>query len=137
MTTFISRLALRFRQLVLICIDNYCKPHMKKRSNCPLSIGLELIGDKWSLLIIRDILHYEKMNFKDLMISTKGISTSVLSKRLKNLLEKGILKREISKTSKKVIDYSLTSKGKDLQPVITEISQWSKRHMPLSINIEL
>jgi DNA-binding HxlR family transcriptional regulator len=110
---------------------------MKKRSNCPLSIGLELIGDKWSLLIIRDILHYEKMNFKDLMISTKGISTSVLSKRLKNLLEKGILKREISKTSKKVIDYSLTSKGKDLQPVITEISQWSKRHMPLSINIEL
>lgn len=102
---------------------------MKKRSDCPLNAALEIFGDKWTLLIIRDILFYDKMNFKDLIQSSEGISTNILSRRLKMLQDAGILEKQSSSTSKRMIDYSLTQKGKDLKPVLLVISSWSEKHI--------
>lgn len=101
---------------------------MKRRSNCPLSCTLELIGDKWTLLIIRDIVKSGKKNFKDFMGSSEGISTKTLSKRLQLLVEENILEKTISPHNKLVFDYTLTPKGRDLVPVMLEIGKWGSKY---------
>lgn len=110
---------------------------MKRRSDCPLSSALDVFGDKWTLLIIRDILLNEKMNFKDLIKAREGISTNILSRRLKMLQERGILEKQGSITSKRMIDYSLTQKGKDLRPIILQIIYWSDRYIPGVMKIDI
>lgn len=122
---------------MVICLRTILCPTMKKRSACPLSAALDIFGDKWTLLIIRDILLYDKSNFKDLIQSSEGISTNILSRRLKKLQETGILKKQHSKASKKVIDYSLTEKGKDLRPLLVEICLWSDRYIPGLMKVEI
>jgi DNA-binding HxlR family transcriptional regulator len=101
----------------------------KFRSACIIASALDLIGDKWSLLIIRDMLLEQKKTFKEIVVSDEGIATNLLSSRLK-LLEslKVITKRKLPDNKKENI-YLLTEKGIDLAPLIWEITLWSDKHV--------
>ena len=104
---------------------------MKKefRSGCPISSTLDIVGDKWSLLIIRDMLVKHKKNFKEISDSDEKIAPSILSARLK-LLEsyKLIFKRKMPRNKKENI-YLLTEKGVRLTPIIIEFSLWGNSNM--------
>ena len=101
----------------------------KFRSSCLIASGLDLIGDKWSLLIIRDMLMFQKKTFKELVASKEGIATNLLSARLK-LLEslEVITKRKLPENKKENI-YLLTEKGLDLAPLISELVIWSDKYV--------
>ena len=99
------------------------------RSNCPLSSSLDLFGDKWSLLIIRDLLFYKTRTFKDFSLAKEHISSSRLADRLSKLELLGILSKTNHLTNKKVFIYRLTEKGLDLAPIIAEFMNWSYTYL--------
>lgn len=100
----------------------------KKRSNCPLSCSLDLFGDKWSLLIIRDLMMKGKVSYSEFLISEEKIATNILANRLKLLEEEKIVTKEVSPTNKSKFEYSLTEKGSDLLPVLVEMGSWSIKY---------
>ncbi len=102
---------------------------LEKRSDCPLSCWLDLFGDKWSLLILRDVLKFEKKNFTQFASSPEGIATNILADRLKLLVKHGILTKEQDPNNKVVYDYTITQKGLDLVPIIREILKWSGKYL--------
>lgn len=97
----------------------------KYRSNCPVNFGLEAFGDRWSLLIIRDIIFWGKKTYGDFLRSDEQISTNILADRLTALEESGILFRTPHPTDKRKDVYELTAKGLDLIPLLVEIISWS------------
>jgi DNA-binding HxlR family transcriptional regulator len=99
------------------------------RSNCPVSCALDLVGDKWTLVIIRDMLMFGKETFKDFSESGEQIATNILSSRLKMLETNKIITKHKSPENKRVNIYRLTEKGIDLLPVIIELVQWSKNNV--------
>src|SRR4051812_49104483 len=101
------------------------------RSGCPINVGLEVFGDKWTLLIIRDIMFAGKRHFREFLASDEGIATNVLSDRLAMLLKVGIVTRAGDPSHRRKAIYSLTEKGIELLPIIAQISLWSRRHMPV------
>ena len=104
---------------------------MKKRfrSSCLIASALDLIGDKWSLLIIRDMLLFEKKTFKDLAESDEGFATNLLSARLKLLESIGVITKRKLPENKKTNIYLLTNKGIDLAPIIMEVVIWSDKYV--------
>jgi DNA-binding HxlR family transcriptional regulator len=101
----------------------------KFRSSCIIASALDLIGDKWSLLIIRDLLLYQKKTFKELVTSDEGIASNLLSSRLKLLESLNIISKRKRPENKKENIYLLTEKGIDLAPMIMEIVLWSNTHV--------
>jgi len=99
------------------------------RSSCPVSSALDLFGDKWSLLIVRELIKYGERTFKDFSQIKERISTARLSDRLSKLDDIGILTKSNHPTNKKVFLYNLTEKGMDLAPVITELFIWSSKYL--------
>ena len=99
------------------------------RSNCPVSCALDLVGDKWTLVIMRDMLMFGKETFKNFSESGEGIATNILSSRLKMLEEKKVITKHKSKVNKRVNIYRLTEKGIALLPVIIELVQWSRNNV--------
>ena len=99
------------------------------RSNCPVSCALDLVGDRWTLVIMRDMLMFGKETFKDFSESGEGIATNILSSRLKMLEEKKVVTKHKSKVNKRVNIYRLTEKGIALLPVIIELVQWSRNNV--------
>ena len=100
----------------------------KRRSDCPISLSLDIFGDKWTFLIIRDLVFDGKRFYSDFLNSKEGIATNILSDRLKKLEQNGIIisrKYEKLKTKK---EYILTEKGKHLVPVLVEMILWSARY---------
>ena len=98
------------------------------RSNCPLNAGLETFGDKWSLLLIRDLMFFGKRTYNEFLQSDEGISTTVLADRLAMLEKEGIVRVTKDKGHKQKLLYSLTEKGIDLLPVIIAIGLWSDKY---------
>lgn len=98
------------------------------RSDCPINYALESFGDKWTLLIIRDLMFNAKQSFGELLTSPEKISTNILTDRLKSLEATGIISREVCADNRSKCVYSLTAKGRDLLPIMLEITQWSARH---------
>ena len=98
------------------------------RSNCPINCALDLVGDKWTLLIMRDMLLLNKRTFKDFSGSDEGIATNILSKRLATLQEYGIITKGKLPNNKKTNIYTPTHLGLDLVPVIMEMSLWCGQH---------
>lgn len=98
------------------------------RSGCPLSSALDIIGDKWSLIIIRDIF-IDRSTFKDFLASPEHIASNVLSQRLKWLRENEIIDFIYKKGNNKVKHYYLTDKGIDLYPSMHEIMRWSQKNL--------
>lgn len=108
----------------------------KKRSDCPLSNSLDVFGDKWSLLIIRDLMFFKKCTYKDFLNSAEGIATNILASRLKVLEENGIIEKSAHPDSKAKILYRLTPKGVDLLPIIMEIYVWSDKYLTMPEDIK-
>lgn len=106
------------------------------RSSCPVSSALDLFGDKWSLIIVRDIVYYGERTFKDFSQNTEKISSARLSDRLIKLEELGIITKNQHPTNKKVFLYDLTRKGLDLTPVIIEFVLWSAKYLKNHISEE-
>jgi DNA-binding HxlR family transcriptional regulator len=100
----------------------------KNRSDCPISCTLDVIGDKWSLLIIRDVMLRGKMSYSEFLNSEEGIATNILVSRLSMLEEEEILTREVAPGNKSKFIYRLTQKGADLMPVIIELMDWGARY---------
>jgi DNA-binding HxlR family transcriptional regulator len=102
------------------------------RSDCPVNFALEIFGDKWSLLIVRDMIFAGKVSYNEFLESEEKIATNILSSRLKMLEEMGIIKKQYDpnrKTKTKYI-YELTSMGAGLIPLFVEIMLWSDHHHP-------
>ncbi len=97
------------------------------RSDCPVSYALDFFGDKWTFLIIRDLVE-GKSFYKDFLNSKEGIATNILSDRLKKLEHNGIIKSRVYEKLKTQKEYSLTEKGKDLIPVLVEMMLWSNKY---------
>ena len=101
----------------------------KFRSGCPLASTLDIVGDKWSLLIVRDMLIQGKKTFKDFSTSPEGIAPGILSSRLKWLEENELITKQKLPDNKKENIYLLTEKGIELAPIITEIILWSDKNL--------
>lgn len=98
------------------------------RSGCPVSISLERFGDRWSLLIIRDLMVRGFRTFKEFQQSGEGIATNILADRLKKLEAVGIITAKAEETDGRRVNYRLTEKGIDLAPVLLELLIWGARH---------
>lgn len=103
-------------------------PH---RSGCPINLGLEVFGDKWSLLIVRDMMFSGKRHFREFLASDEAISTNILADRLVKLVDAGVLTRSDDPAHKLKAIYSLTEMGIELLPIIAEISRWSRKYQPV------
>ena len=101
---------------------------VKRRSGCPVSISLEMLGDRWSLLVIRDLMVRGCRTFKEFQEAGEGIASNILSQRLRRLEAVGIVKAEKEKTDRRRVNYRLTAKGIDLAPVLLELLIWGARH---------
>lgn len=105
----------------------------KKRSNCPLSCSLDIWGDKWSLLIIRDLMLFDKKTYGDFLNSNEKIATNILASRLLELEENSIITKNEHPDSKAKVLYSLTKKGIDLLPIIIESMLWANKYYILPV----
>ncbi|MEL6672826.1 MAG: helix-turn-helix domain-containing protein [Bacteroidota bacterium] len=104
---------------------------MKKitqRSDCPISYALDFFGDKWTFLIVRDLAFYGKKFYKDFSQGKEGIATNILSDRLKRLEGMGVVEARVYEQKKTQKVYALTEKGKDLLPILVEMTVWSAKH---------
>jgi len=100
----------------------------KRRSQCPLNASVEMLGDRWSLLIIRDMMLRGFRTYKEFMECYEGIATNILADRLKKLVAYGIITAEPDPSDGRKLIYSLTAKGIDLAPVLTEMVLWAAAH---------
>jgi DNA-binding HxlR family transcriptional regulator len=99
-----------------------------RRSGCPVSISLERFGDRWSLLIIRDLMVRGYRTFKQFEESGEGIASNILAQRLRSLATAGIITAERERGDRRRVNYRLTRKGIDLAPVVLELLIWAAQH---------
>ncbi len=100
----------------------------KRRSGCPVSASLEVFGDRWSLLIVRDLMVRGYRTFREFQSSGEGIATNILSSRLRSLEAAGVVAREADAEDGRRAFYRLTDKGIDLAPTMLELLLWGARH---------
>ncbi|MEM7222852.1 MAG: helix-turn-helix domain-containing protein [Pseudomonadota bacterium] len=99
------------------------------RSGCPIAATLELVGDRWSLVIVRDLLT-GKRRFGEFLASPEGIPTNILAARLKRLEAAGLIEKRPYQSRPPRHDYVLTAEGEALLPVLQEMCRWANRHLP-------
>ncbi|HEV7307523.1 helix-turn-helix domain-containing protein [Ensifer sp.] len=107
------------------------------RSACPINLSLEVFGDKWSLLIIRDMIFGGKRHFRELLRSQEGISSNILADRLKMLVEQGMLTKADDPTHKQKAIYSLTEMTIALVPIMAQLGAWGRRYLPVSEELSI
>lgn len=105
---------------------------LTERSMCPISQALEIVGDRWSLLIVRDLAFTEKRRFRELLQSEEGISSTVLSDRLGRLVDVGVLARHGHPGHRQMAVYCLTPMGVDLVDVVVALGVWGRRHLAVT-----
>lgn len=103
----------------------------KKRSDCPVSCSLDIWGDKWSLLIVRDLMFAKECTYGDFLKSAEGIATNILASRLETLEENKIIEKLDHPDSKAKVLYRLTRKGIDLLPIMIEINLWAEKYFTI------
>ncbi|MGV3666620.1 MAG: winged helix-turn-helix transcriptional regulator [Leptospira bouyouniensis] len=106
-------------------------PLNQKRSECPISCSLDIWGDKWSLLIIRDLINHKKCTYGDFLKSGEGIATNILASRLQLLEENELIEKLNHPESKAKVLYQLTYKGIDLLPILVEIHLWAEKYFDI------
>lgn len=99
-----------------------------RQSGCPVAFGLDIFGDRWTLLIIREMMIRGKSTYGDFQAIEEGIATNVLADRLKQLEGQGVVEKHRDPDNRRSFIYSLTEKGRDLAPIMIEIILWSGRH---------
>jgi len=105
------------------------RPSTALRSPCPIAGSLDLIGDRWTLLVVRD-LFWGKTRYGEFLASPEGIPTNILAERLERLETAGLVRSEPYQRHPPRHAYHLTAKGRDLQPVLGALVKWGKRHVP-------
>lgn len=100
----------------------------ERRSGCPVSLSLEMFGDRWSLLIIRDMMVRGYRRFREFLNSGEGIATNILADRLERLQAWGIATAEVDSTDGRSVNYRLTEKGIDLAPVLLDLLLWGAKY---------
>ena len=105
----------------------------KNRSSCPVSSALDIIGDQWSLIIIRD-LFLERTTFSEFRDSPEKIASNILTDRLKKLLDLDLIGYVLNPKNKKIKVYYLKDSGIDLYPLIFNLSMWSKKHLDMKFH---
>ena len=104
------------------------KKKASRRSSCPINVSLEILGDRWSLLVIRDLMFRGFRTYKELMDSGERIATNILADRLHRLEQCGIIRSEEDAADRRKLTYRLTAKGMDLAPVLVELILWGAHH---------
>jgi DNA-binding HxlR family transcriptional regulator len=108
------------------------------RSGCPINLTLELLGDRWSLIVIRDIMLANRRHYRELLnLSDEGIASNVLADRLKRLMEARLLSRRGDPSHKQKAIYSLTEPAIQLVPLMAHMGAWGQRHTPASEELAL
>ncbi|MDB5541019.1 MAG: transcriptional regulator, HxlR family [Devosia sp.] len=108
----------------------------RRRSGCPINLTLETLGDRWSLIVLRDIMFGRNRTFRALLAeSLEGIASNILMDRLKRLTENGLLTRCGDPRHKQRVVYSLTEKAIDLVPLLAVMGSWGLRHTPASTEL--
>jgi DNA-binding HxlR family transcriptional regulator len=100
----------------------------ERRSSCPLSFALEMFGDKWTLLILRDMIFFGKNTYSDFLKMEEKIASNIASDRLQKLLENGFIQKKESNIRQKHVPYQLTDKAIDLVPVIIDLIEWGVKY---------
>lgn len=103
---------------------------MEARSTCPIACALDLIGDRWTLLIIRDMMFFKKQRFEEFLESPEGISTNILSDRLRKLEELELIEKQPYSNHSRRMNYQLTEKGESLRPILKSIVKWGLANLP-------
>ena len=112
-------------------IKNIFMNKVKKRSDCPVSCSLDIWGDKWSLLIVRDLMFAKECTYGDFLKSEEGIATNILASRLQALEENGMIEKLAHPDSKAKVLYRLSKKGIDLLPIMIEINLWAEKYFSI------
>jgi DNA-binding HxlR family transcriptional regulator len=99
-----------------------------RRSNCSISYALDYLGDKWTLLVLRDLLFHGKRHFREFLASEEKIASNILAQRLKQLERAGMIMRRTDPTSRRSVIYSPTEKAADLIPALLELTLWSGKY---------
>ncbi|MBL4844642.1 MAG: helix-turn-helix transcriptional regulator [Planctomycetes bacterium] len=102
----------------------------KRRSGCPISFALELFGDRWTLLVVRDLVFMGKRRFSEFSASSEGVATNVLSDRLRRLVEAGVIESLGDPDDGRRVLYHLTPAGVALIPTLVELANWGALHDP-------
>lgn len=111
---------------------------VERRSGCPINLSLEVIGDRWSLLVIRDIVFGRRRHYRELLTgSEEGIASNILSDRLRRLVDAGLLTRTPDPSHRQKRLYSLTEPGIQLVPVLAQLGAWGRRHLPVSPELSI
>jgi len=100
----------------------------RKKSNCPISYSLDLFGDRWTLLVLRDLILHGKTRFAEFQNSAEKIASNILADRLRRLEEQGIVARKADRSDARQKIYAVTKKGLSLTPVLLEIAAWGASH---------
>jgi DNA-binding HxlR family transcriptional regulator len=104
-----------------------------RRSNCPIARALDFVGDKWTLVVLRDLIMVRKRYFQELLAGNEGIASNILASRLKLLEAAGMITRRRDPAQAKRVIYEPSEKALDLLPVIIELMRWSTKYDPKSI----
>ncbi|PQO41647.1 winged helix-turn-helix transcriptional regulator [Blastopirellula marina] len=104
-------------------------PSSPRRSDCPVACTLDLLGDKWTLLVVRDLV-LGKRRFDEFLNSPEGIASNILASRLKMLTERGYLTREQDPNDRRQALYALTEQGESLRKLVSLVAQWGEDHFP-------
>jgi DNA-binding HxlR family transcriptional regulator len=99
------------------------------RSICPVASALDLLGDKWTLLVVRDLLYFDRHRFGELLAGGEAIATNILAERLERLEAAGVVVRRRYQERPPRDEYHLTAKGRALRPVLLEMVRWGSRHI--------
>jgi DNA-binding HxlR family transcriptional regulator len=110
----------------------------EQRSGCPINLTLEVVGDKWSLLVIRDMIFGNRRHFRELLTqSEEGIASNILADRLKRLVEQGIITKADDPSHKQKSIYSLTEQGIELLPVLAQMAAWGRKYLAVSEELSI
>jgi DNA-binding HxlR family transcriptional regulator len=108
------------------------------RSGCPINLTLEVLGDRWSLIVIRDIMFGNRRHYRELLNrSEEGIASNILADRLKRLVEKGLLTKREDPTHRQKAIYSLAEPAIELVPLLAQMGAWGRRHTPVSEELSI
>lgn len=108
------------------------------RSGCPINLTLEVVGDRWSLIIIRDLMFGNRRHFRTLLTqSEEGIASNILADRLKRLTAKGLLTKVDDPSHKQKALYSLTEEAIQLLPVLAQMGAWGRRWLPVTPELSI
>jgi DNA-binding HxlR family transcriptional regulator len=108
------------------------------RSGCPINLTLEMLGDRWSLIVIRDLMFGNRRHYRELLNqSEEGIASNILADRLKRLTAAGLVSRRDDPTHKQKAIYSLTEPAIQLVPLLAQMGAWGRRHTPTSVELAI